>query len=99
MPDLISVVISAGAAFGVALATLWLANRAGLSNVTSAYRLESDALAQALRQRVEHLEAENKRLTDRVAYLENELATALRELERLRRYVIKHSLDGDQGGA
>ena len=93
MPDsFLSIVVSAGAAFGVALGTLWLARRAGLSDVQREVREERSALVSTLRTRVEHLEAENERQKADIEYLKRENEQLRAEVARLQRHIVAQEL-------
>lgn len=94
MPDsVVSILISAGIAFGIALGSLVLARRAGLSDVDAVVREQRGALVATLKIRVEHLEAENKRLTEDIDYLKRENEQLRAEVARLQRHIIKHDLE------
>lgn len=85
MSGLSSVLVSAGAAFGVALGTLWLAKRAGLTSVQIAVSQEEARLVAALKDRVTLLEDDGARKDMRIAQLEAELASLERRYLRLER--------------
>lgn len=98
MPDsAITILVSAGIAFGIALGSVVIARRAGLSDVDAVVREQRGALVTTLRIRVEHLEAENKRLTDDVAYLKRENEQLRTEVARLQRHIIKADLEVPRG--
>lgn len=99
MPDLPSILISAATAFGVALGLLYLAHRAGLTDIQREVDRETDRLASALRVRVETLETENRRLQADIDYLKRENAELREKLERLRDYVVLHKIEAPDIGA
>jgi predicted nuclease with TOPRIM domain len=99
MPDLPSVLISAATAFAVALGLLFLAHRAGLTDLQREVDRETDRLATALRVRVETLETENKRLQADIDYLKRENAELREQLQRLRDYIITHKIEAPDLGA
>lgn len=83
METVASVFVSAAVTFSVALATLWLAKRAGLTDVQREVRVEADRLISQLKDRVALLErerAEDKILIDA---LEKENAELRERVERL----------------
>jgi predicted nuclease with TOPRIM domain len=98
MPDLPSILISAATAFAVALGLLYLAHRAGLTDIQREVDRETDRLATALRQRVETLETENKQLKADIDYLKRENAELRDKLERLRDYVVLHNIEATPDG-
>jgi biopolymer transport protein ExbB/TolQ len=95
MSDLMSVIISALLAFGVALATLWLAKRAGLTDVQREVRLEGDRLVAQLKDRVALLEAERREDKGRIAELERENTELRRRVERLERAIADQVIYAD----
>lgn len=98
MPEsIITVIVSAGIAFGIAVGSIAAARRAGLSDVDAVVREQRGALVETLRARVDHLENENKRLTAENEYLRRELDQLRAEVQRLERYIIKHKV-GDVDG-
>jgi cell division protein FtsB len=99
MPDLPSILISAATAFAVALGLLYLAHRAGLTDIQREVDRETDRLATALRVRVETLETENERLKADVDYLKRENAELRTQLDRLRDYIILHKIEAPDIGA
>lgn len=78
MPDLATVILSAAVSFGVALGLLWLAHKAGLTDV-------QERLVAALKDRVQVLEDENTRKDGKIAQLEAEVAALERRYARLER--------------
>ena len=97
MPDsLITVLVSAGVAFVLALGTLALSRRAGISDVDAVVREQRGALVETLKTRVEHLEAENQRLAGDIAYLRRENEQLRKEVARLQAHIIKHDLERDR---
>ena len=99
MFDIASVLASAATAFGVALGLLFLANRAGLTDLQREVKKETDRLATALRVRVETLESENKRLLADIDYLKRDNAELRVQLDKLRSYVILHKIEAVDVGA
>ena len=98
MPDsAISILISAGIAFGIALGSVAVARRAGLSDVDAVMREQRGALVETLKTRVEHLEAENKRLSDDIEYLRRENEQLRIEVARLQRHIIQHDMEQPDG--
>jgi len=86
--DVAAVIVAAALSFGVALGTLAFARKAGISDIDRVVREQRGALVSALTQRVEQLEAENKRLSDENVYLKRELAQLKDEVDRLRRRIV-----------
>jgi len=98
MPDsAITILVSAGIAFGIALGSVVIARRAGLSDVDAVLREQRGALVETLKTRVEHLESENKRLSDDIEYLRRENEQLRAEVARLQRHIIKHDLEAPRG--
>lgn len=98
VPDsAISILMSAGIAFGIALGSVALARRAGLSDVDAVVREQRGALVDTLTNRGEHLEAENKRLSDDIEYLRRENEQLRTEVARLQRHIITHDME-EPGG-
>jgi len=90
MPDsLVSIVASASIALGVALATLFLARRAGLTDVQREVREERGALVDTLRGRIALVEEENGRLRSDVEYLKRENEQLRAEVQRLEQHILK----------
>jgi len=96
MLDVLPIIIAAAVSFGLALATLALAKRAGLSTVDHTLAAHQRALVDTLTGRVDHLESENSRLTIENEKLKRELDEVREELRRLERYIVKHKV-GDDG--
>ena len=93
MPEsLTSIAIASASAFAVAIFTLWAARKAGLTDMQRQVREESNALAETLRSRVDHLERENERLTEENTYLRRELEQLRDEVQRLQRHIINDEL-------
>jgi len=98
MPDIASIIISAIISLGLALAVLYLSQRAGLTDIQASVSGAQRTLVETLKHRLDAVEAENRRLENRVEYLENELTVALKELDRLRRYIIDHKVGPTDAG-
>jgi tRNA C32,U32 (ribose-2'-O)-methylase TrmJ len=90
----LSVAIMSTAAFLAASGAWWLARKAGLTDVQEAVREEQLVLATTLRNRVDHLEGENKRLAADIEYLKRENANLRSEVLTLQRELIKISRSG-----
>ena len=95
MLDVLPIIIAAAVSFGLALATLALAKRAGLSTVDHTLASHQRALVDTLIGRVDHLESENARLTIENEKLKRELDEVREELRRLERYIVKHKVGDD----
>jgi cell division protein FtsB len=87
-----SIVIPTAIAFLVALGTLFLARKAGLSEVDAAVREQRGALVATLSKRVEHLENENRKLQSDIDYLRHENEQLRTEVARLSAQLIKLSI-------
>ena len=97
MPDLPSILISAATAFAVALGLLYLAHRAGLTDIQREVDREIDRLTTALRLRVETLEGENELLKADVSYLKRENARLASEIDKLQKYILLHQIETPDG--
>ena len=86
MPDLAAVIVSAGVAFALALATLYFATRSGLSVI-------SDKLISQLKDRVALLETERTEDKARILDLERENAELRKRVERLERALADRAID------
>ena len=98
MPDLASVILSALISLGLALAVLYLSQRAGLTDIQASVSGAQRTLVDTLNARVDVLEEENARLKEDVAYLKRENAHLRDEVDRLRRYIIDNKV-GPSGAA
>lgn len=83
------VIVPAAIAFLAALGTLYLARKAGLSDVDAAVREQRGALVATLKTRVDHLEAENRRLQSDIDYLKHENEQLRTEIARLSAELIR----------
>jgi predicted nuclease with TOPRIM domain len=81
---LVSIAIASAASFGAALGLLWLAQRAGLTDIQRDLRTEAALLAETLKDRVQLLEEENASLRAEVATLERRYARLEREYDKVR---------------
>ena len=96
MPDsFFSIVVSGAIAMSLALGTLWLARRAGLSDVQREVREERSILVATLRTRVDHLEDENRRLTADIEWLKRENEQLRAEVARLQRHIVAKEMAAD----
>ena len=93
MPDLPSILVSAATAFAVALGLLYLAHKAGLTDIQREVDREIDRLTTALRLRVETLEGENELLKADVSYLKRENARLATEIDKLHKYILLHNIE------
>lgn len=89
-----AIVMPAFIAFIAAVGTLWLARKAGLSEVDAAVREQRGALVSTLKTRVDHLESENKRLAGEIDYLMRENEQLRKEVARLSSDLIRISMKG-----
>jgi predicted nuclease with TOPRIM domain len=87
--DVAAVAAAAAASFGAALGLVWLAKRAGLTDVQRDLRTEAHLLAEALKDRVDLLEAENASLKMEVETLERRYGRLERENQKLRERIDK----------
>ena len=93
MLDLPSVIASAAIALAVAIATLWLATKAGLTDVQRETRLQGDRLVAQLKDRVSLLETERAEDKSRILELERENASLRARVERLEKVIADGVLD------
>ena len=93
----ISIVVSAVIAFGIALGSVVIARRAGVSDVDAIVREQRGALVTTLQTRMEHLETENRRLTADIEYLKRENEQLRAEVARLQRHIIERDMESGRG--
>ena len=92
MSEITSVLLSAGIAFAAALTTLWVAKRAGLTDVQREVRLESDRLIQQLKARISLLESERAEDKALIVELRRENTVLTQRVDRLEKVIADRAI-------
>lgn len=85
LDQLAGVLVPAAVAFLIALATLYVSRKAGLSDIDAAVDVQRGMLVSTLKTRVELLEQENARQKAEIERLERENDDLRRRVDRLER--------------